>query len=331
VFKLTPTDGRYSERVLWSLGKGGSASEHPIAALLSNATGTLFGTSQYDAFELAPSGKRYVARDIWNFCGPPDDGCNGTAPFISDASGALYSTMFQGGNATCGCGIVFKLSPSRSGYTETILHIFGAIGSLDGENPNAGVLAGPAGALYGTTVTGGQFGGGTVFRLTPYSGVYSERVLWDFGPFRGPDGSTPYGNVIADATGALYSTTAFGGTYGHGTVFRLRPSNKGDVEDILWSFGKGVDGIWPAAGLVAGPHGTLYGTTTSGGPFAHGTVFELMPSTSGYSERILWSFLGGHDGSHPQAALIFDARGTLYGTTVTGGAYGEGTVFALVP
>jgi uncharacterized repeat protein (TIGR03803 family) len=119
--------------------------------------------------------------------------------------------------------------------------------------------------------------------------------------------------------GNLYGTTNVGGAYGFGTVFKLTPSG---TEEVLWSFGNGMDGANPIAGVVL-YNGNLYGTTEYGGAYGYGTVFKLTPSGT---ENILWSFRNGTDGANPVAGLVV-YNGSLYGTTANGGAFGAGTVF----
>jgi uncharacterized repeat protein (TIGR03803 family) len=137
--------------------------------------------------------------------------------------------------------------------------------------------------------------------------------------------------LISDRHGALFGATSFGGANGHGIAFKLTPAVNDYAETILWSFGSGLDGFQRGAGLLAGPNGVLYGTTTQGGEFGRGTVYELTPAKGGYAERVLWSFTNAADGSWPRASLIADKGGNLYGTTEAGGTYGDGTVFEVSP
>lgn len=177
------------------------------------------------------------------------------------------------------------------------------------------------GKLYGTTESGGTYGYGTVFRIT-LSG--REKVLYSFGP-SSSDGAFPEAGLI-DLGGTLYGTTYNGGTHGDGTVFSVTLSG---TEKVLHSFGGyfyGRDGALPTASLTK-VKGMLYGTTVSGGANSAnegGTVFSV--TTTGV-EKVLHSFRNG-DGSGPYASLI-NVNGTLYGTTQTGGTYGDGAVFAL--
>jgi uncharacterized repeat protein (TIGR03803 family) len=220
---------------------------------------------------------------------------------------------------------VFSITPSGH---ETVLYEFA--GPPDGSYPFA-PLHNVNGTLYGTTDEGGSFsrrGWGTVFSITPGG---KEKVLHSFG--RGSDGREPRAGLI-DINGTLYGTTYSGGNYIHisGTVFSITP---GGTEKVLYSFGggSGYGGPNPAAGLVD-VSGTLYGTTSRGGDlkcqdqYGHGcgTVFSITPSGK---EKVLYSFGGrSGDGEGPMATLL-NVNGTLYGTTLLGGAYNHGTVFSI--
>jgi uncharacterized repeat protein (TIGR03803 family) len=177
--------------------------------------------------------------------------------------------------------------------------------------------------------------------VTSTWGETQEKVLHSFNN-NGTDGYSPQARLISDAAGNLYGT-AGGGTYNYGTVFELTPTADGSwTEKILYSFNHdGTDGVGPTGSLIIDNAGNLYGTTAAGGiycplDYGCGTVFELTRSPSaaggGWKEKVLHSFGNGTDGSRPQAGLIFDAAGNLYGTTGGGGTYEVyGTVFELTP
>jgi uncharacterized repeat protein (TIGR03803 family) len=152
------------------------------------------------------------------------------------------------------------------------------------------------------------------------------------------DGSSPLAGVIADSKGALFGTTDIGGTSDNGTVFKLKPPVPPATtwtEKVLYSFTGGSDGAFPEAGLIFDSQGALYGTTQSGGgPSQGGVVFKLtppVPPATTWTETVLHRFKGAPDGANPQAGLIFDSKGALYGTTSNGGRLGNGTVFKLTP
>jgi len=159
----------------------------------------------------------------------------------------------------------------------------------------------------------------------------TEKVLYTF--TGGADGGSPSSGLISDTTGNLYGMTGGGGAHELGTVFELQQSNGQWTEVVLHSFADdGVDGYSPLGGLVADKSGNLYGTTMFGGAQIFGIVFELSPSSNGWTETVLYNFSGGADGGIPtNGGLVFDQEGNLYGATENFGAYGYGVVFKLSP
>jgi len=217
---------------------------------------------------------------------------------------------------------------------ETVLHNFNDNGA-DGFSPWGGLIFDKAGNLYGTTVYGGTNGSGVMFELTPKGGGnWTETVLHNFGS--GTDGTFPYGTLIFDAAGNLYGTTELGGLHGYGTVFEMMPKAKGVwKEKVLYNFnaGNGKDAGGPLAGVIFDGSGNLYGTSELGGVYSYGTVFALMPKAGGgWKEKVLHSFnSNGKDGNFPNAGLIVDKSGNLFGTTLEGGVSGLGAVFEVAP
>lgn len=246
----------------------------------------------------------------------PYPGCEDPVTgLIADSHGILYGTALAGGSSGDGC--VFELSPSPTGWQQTVLHSFSG---ADGNGPYGALTLDAAGNLYGTTDDGGTYNGGVVFELSPSAdGTWTESTLYSFG--NGDDARGSQCNLIFDDRGNLYGT-AGGGPYSKGTVFRLSPSQDGWVETILYSFSSGINGpggSLPKGGLVMDREGRLYGVTTDGGEYGSGTVFELAPAEdSGYTERIIHSF-DGTDGSNPDSGLTMDKSGNLYATTDAGG------------
>lgn len=266
---------------------------------------------------------------LYSFQGPPD-GSNPYAGLIHDAKGNLYGTT-RGGGAS-GPGTAFALSKTGK---ETVLYSF--TGGADGAYPLAGLFRDSKGSLYGTTegtLAGNNCSGyacGNVFKL---SKAGKETVLHTFCSEKNcTDGFFPFAGLIQDAKGNLYGTTELGGSsticsgYGCGVVFKL---SKTGVETVLHSFcvqsGCADGAIPPVGSLIQDAKGNLYGTTNQGGAYGWGTVFKL--SSTG-KEKVLYSFKGGSDGSNPFAGVIQDAKGNLFGTTYSGGAYNAGTVFKL--
>jgi uncharacterized repeat protein (TIGR03803 family) len=211
---------------------------------------------------------------------------------------------------------VFKIDPAGN---EIVLHHFTA-GAHDGSQSEQGLVADPAGNLYGTTWYGGTNGFGVVFKIDS-SG--NETIVHNFDP--NTDGQWPYGGtMLRDSAGNFYGTNEFGGSSFVGTVFQMDPSGK---VKVLHSFGAAGDGVIPSGSLTQDAAGNLYGVTRSGGAFNFGTVFKIDPSGN---ETILYSFTGtGGDGSTPVGGLTRDSAGNLYGTTLSGGSQYLGTVFKL--
>jgi uncharacterized repeat protein (TIGR03803 family) len=278
---------------------------------------------------------------VWRFRGHAD----GAIPYAGltfDDAGALYGATRAGGGDTSlcgeGCGVVFKLTPSGSKYTERVVYRFH--GGSDGSDPAAAVVISDK-TIYGATYGGGGSPCycGTIFALTPAKSGYAEKVLYSFLGGQ-KDGNGPVG-LMRSARGALFGATAHGGAAcegsqgGCGTVFRLSPAASRYSETILHSFGSAGDGRDPASGVIEDAGGNLYGTTMTGqGETVDGVVYELVPSGVRYRERILHVFKGGYnDGLAPIGGLL-EQKGILYGTTTNGGARdssGAGTVFSVVP
>jgi uncharacterized repeat protein (TIGR03803 family) len=348
-----------AESVLWSFAGLPDDGANPTASLIADKSGNLYSTTQFGGangdgtvFELSPpygKSSTWSERVLYSFGATSDDGQNPgiQAALIADKWGNLYGTTAHGG--ADGFGTVFELNPpsgKSKAWSERVLYSF-AGSPDDGAGPQAALLADQRGNFYGTTAGGGtnscQFstpGCGTVFELSPPYGTstqWSEQVLYSFGA-TSDDGAGSSATLIADQRGDLYGTTEGGGADGFGTVFELNPpsgKSKSWSEQVLHSFGAtSDDGASPIAGLLADKEGNLYGTTIAGFKFP-GTVFEVSPpyGKSGvWSERVLWQFNpASGDGAEPQAGLIADQLGNLYGTTTSGGTVGFGTVFELSP
>lgn len=266
VFKLSP-DG--SLTTLHSFNSDGVDGVNPLAGLVMDAKGNLYGTTYLGGafnsgivYRVTPDGKETI---VHNFGGTSTDGSGpANMTLVKDNHGNLYGTTAFGG--AHGEGTVFKIS-AQGEYS--ILYNFGAT-PTDGINPEAGLTLDGKGNLYGTTVLGGKYGIGTVFRI---SSGGTEATLHNF-QSNGIDGYDCYAPLIRDAKGNIYGVTYKGGANGAGTVFEVTPQG---VETILHSFGSGADGINPQGGLLLDSKGNLYGTTYYGGSPGNGAVFEVTP------------------------------------------------------
>jgi uncharacterized repeat protein (TIGR03803 family) len=369
---VAPAHGQ-TENVLHSFANSPDGANPRYVTPVLDTTGNLYGTTNYGGahgfgtvFKLTPSGTEKILHSF------DVNGTDGAYPVASLVmyKGNLYGTTVEGGTYNID-GTVFELKHTTKGWTETVLHSFGASG--DGSQPYCALTVDTLGNLYGTTYYGGAYGYGTVFELTPSR---TETILHSFEK-NGIDGVNPVAGLVL-YKGNLYGTTEYGGAYGYGTVFELTPLG---TETILHSFDvNGTDGAYPVAGLVV-YQGNLYGTTANGGTYGDGTVFEVTLSgtetilhsfdnndidginpyaglvvykgnlygttvsgggtgsaagivfemTLSGTETILRTFGGSPDGAFPWGGVVFDESGNLYGTTFSGGANGVGTVFELTP
>ncbi len=306
-------------------------------ALVRDTPGNLYGITYVGGgkslgvvFKLGSDGTEKV---LHNFQGEPLDGDHPTGTLLRDGAGNLYGTT--GGGGIHDSGTVFKL------HNGTITVLYNFTGGADGSLPN-GLVRDAAGNLYGTTFSGGNGCSssvcGVIFELKPDGGF---KVLHSF---KGTDGSNPFyfgGGLLRDKAGNLYGAAERGGLnscsggLGCGVIFKV---SKSGVFSVLHKF-SGPDGFGPNQGLVMDAVGNLYGTAVGGGasnacdPQGCGVVFRL--DTAG-KLTVLHSF-SRTDGFTPEAGLLRDSSGSLYGTTVggpgtgCGSGQGCGTVFKITP
>jgi len=344
VFEITPNSGGgWTETVLYSFTGAGDGGQ-PFASLVFDHAGNLYGTTSFGGsancnlgcgtvFKLTPGSSGWTQTVLYTFAGG-SDGRQPNARLLSDAAGNLYGTTLLGGNinsvCSTGCGTVFKLTKGSSAWIESVLYAF--TGAADGASPYDALAFDPTGDLYGTAYAGGASGYGTVFKLTPASGGWTQSVLHTF---KGAsDGKFAYGDLILDALGNVYGT-AFQGGQGYGVVFELLPRSTGGWKEIvLHAFGNAPSAN-PVAGLVMDPAGDLYGTTMLGANQTScgggcGTLFKLSPVPgSSWAYKAIHSFGLGSDGFHPSGDLVLDSAGNIYGTTQAGGTEGSGMVFEI--
>jgi len=320
---------------------GGVDGDAPYTGLTMDAAGDLYGTTSGGGangrgvvFKLTHIGSNWTFGTIYSFAGG-SDGSNPQSRIAIASDGALYGATDGGGGQGCstyGCGTIYRLRPPitvpktvRTTWTEIVLHTFNGV---DGSHPQGDLTFDDAGSIYGTTIGGGDFNWGTVYKLARSGQTWTHSIL--FSARNDADGSEPYGGVIFDKSGNLYGVCQFS-QGGLGTAFQLTPSGSGWTEHTIHSFNFGGDnGVEPIGGLIMDSLGNLFGGTLYGGSFpAAGAVYELMPSDSGWQYATIHSFTDGDGG--PVDKLIMDATGNLYGTALTGGAFGQGEVFKLTP
>jgi uncharacterized repeat protein (TIGR03803 family) len=225
VFELTPSDGSWTETSILELGRAGTGGSDPFAGVILDSAGNLYGTtagtfgvSNYPygtVYELSPSGSGWTVSLLHQF----QNGSDGSFPkadLIMDALGNLYGTTSNGGSGSG--GTVFELTPSQGGWVFSVLYSFTAPIS---RGPWSPVLMDAAGNFYGTTLAGGAFQQGSVFKLTHSDGGWTYTSLHDF--TGGSDGRSPYGHLIFDTNGNLYGTAGWGGSTGNGVVWEITP------------------------------------------------------------------------------------------------------------
>jgi uncharacterized repeat protein (TIGR03803 family) len=297
---------------------------------------TLFAPNSY---------AQYTETILHGFSGTSDGG-NPWAGVIFDAAGNLYGTT-AGGGANQG-GTVYELSPSASGWLETILYSFKQ--KSDGGDPLGGLVLDSSGNLYGTAYMGGENktlncqpnGCGAIYKLSPVEGGgWTESVIHTFSTAAG--GFGPVSGLTIDTAGNLYGTTIYGGQLysgdpiGYGLVYELSPSSAGWKYKILHAFSNGVDGSIPYAGVTLDAAGNLYAAAMFGGNSRScsgnscGTIVKLSPTSSGpWNTSLVHNFVG-KDGGNPYGGLAIDAAGNLYATTENYGAENAGTVVEFSP
>jgi uncharacterized repeat protein (TIGR03803 family) len=325
VFKVTPAG---VETVLYSFCQQTSCTDgnQPQAGVILDSSGNLYGTtrdggSQNEGivFKLDPLG---VLTVLYNFCSVSSckDGVGPLSSLIRDSAGNLYGTTPTGG-AYDG-GTVFQVTSTGS---ETVLYSFCLLsGCPDGQSPSGPLVSDSSGNLYGTTEYGGNKYG-TVFKL---DAAELETVLYAFCPVAGcTDGAQPVGGLTFDASGNLYGTTYDGGATCHyGVLFEI---DTADVEHVLHNFcatSTFLDGALPESTPIFDSAGNIFVTTFEGGSKNWGTVIRL--NASGV-ETGIHNFGIANDGGFPEAGLIRDKAGNLYGTTSGGGAHNHGAVYKI--
>jgi len=233
--------------------------------------------------QLSMSGESWRFTTLYAFCaiaGCEDGKSPGSTPML-DANGHIFGTTVQGGSPDQ--GVVYELMNSGGTWTESVLHTFcQSEKCLDGATPTNALMSDAAGNFFGTASLGGQSAnGGLVFQLAP-DGTYTP--VYNFCSLRGcSDGALPKSDLLVGSDGTLYGVTANGGGHngdadhaGGGTVFALN----GSTLQTLYSFCAQEncrDGEYPVGGLIMDAQGNLFGTTTAGGKYGAGVVFELTP------------------------------------------------------
>ncbi|HEY2444294.1 MAG TPA: choice-of-anchor tandem repeat GloVer-containing protein [Rhizomicrobium sp.] len=335
--------------------KDGSAPEFP---LIRDQAGNLYGTTASGGaagggvvFELMPGAGRWTLNVLHKFCAPDSGTCKegaspsaglayqgGAAGLPYDGHSPLFGTTAAGG--ALNGGAVFALMLENGKWRARSLHDFCPPPSCaGGSRPLGGLLLDSGGNIFGVTNLGGAHDEGAVFELSPAGSKYDYTVIYDFCSQQNCiDGVEPAGGLALDVSGNLYGTTSRLGTHDAGTLFELSPDHGKFDFQVLHQFCDAVnctDGGAPSASLTLDENGNIFGTTTQfGNTTGGGTLFELSPSDSGWTDTVLYGFCSETncaDGTFPKSHVILDQAGNLFGTTEAGGSTGAGVVFEFRP
>jgi hypothetical protein len=308
--------------------------QYPSGQLLMGSDGSLYGATPYGGgqgncgyngvaaycgiiFQLVPKADgSWKENIVYRFTGGADGGVPYAAP-VADKFGNLYGGATEGGdvsgcNTGTGCGTIFELTPGGSGWTQSVLFTFSMNPDIF---PSGSLVFDPEGNLYGMTRL-------AIYELSPNK----QRGWWQTVLYTFPTNLVPFGGVVRYSNGNLFGALTTG-------AFELNPGSDGwtetNIGTSLNSFG----------GLVADQNGNLYGTDAA--PPGDGHVFELIRTSAGWQQSVIYEFQGAPDGSIPFGNLAVDSSGNIYGTTffggtghcrnVTGASQGCGTVFKLSP
>lgn len=335
VFELTAPDSQgvrtYVELYAF---QGGNDGILPIGNIVIDAAGNLYGVTNAGGansdgivYSLSPSISGLWTETILHTFDVLTDGTYASAGLAMDSAGNLYGTMGQGGAHNS--GTIYMLTKNSDGsWSESIRSNLG-----DGAaNPGAEVIVDSEGNVFGTGSDGGQFEWGTVFELSGKSGRGKAKILFNF-----PNANVGYpaGQLWQVPAGNLYGTAEGYSVDYSGAVYELSPNPGGTwTENTLHIFNQQPgDGYQPLSGLTPDSEGNLYGTTSAGGQYGLGTVYELARGSNGtWTYSVFYNFgTNPDDGNLPVGGLTSGPGNTLYGTTYGGGRDHNGNVFEIKP
>jgi len=290
VFELSPSGGGWTQKVIHSFTGGVDGATPYLGSLTFDRAGNLWGTTnsggQYNAgtvFKLAHTKGGWREKVIYAFAGGNDAQWPNESLVFDPKEKTIYGASYQGGGSGCGgygCGTVFQLTHTATGWQEQVLYAF--TGGPDGGQPYESVILDSAGNLYGTTFAGGDANGdGVVFELVRSENSWTEQVLYTFKGKK--DGANPYVNVTFGKDGALYGATDQEGAYKNGVLFKLTPKKNGTwKQTVLYAFTGGTDGGLPLSGLTFDDAGDIFGVTVQGGDdnvcsYGCGAIYEYTP------------------------------------------------------
>ncbi|MGP8199763.1 MAG: choice-of-anchor tandem repeat GloVer-containing protein [Limisphaerales bacterium] len=325
IFSLT-TNGVFTTLVTFD-GMNGAM---PLDNLTQGTNGSIYGTTQLGGsnsagtvFAMTPEG---ALTTIYSFTNNLN-GINPSNALALGSDGNFYGSAQNSSGS--GDGIIFKMTPAGLAS-----NIYTFAGSTNGTTPAGELTQGTDGNFYGMTGRGGADLIGNVFKMTPVGALTN---LYSF--TNGTDGFVPSGQLVQGTDGDFYGVTRrYSINYNplfYGSIFKITPGGARTILYALNPFVVNTDGAYPFGGLIQGSDGNFYGTTSEGYDItnngvtfnnSNGTVFQITP---GGTLTTLTSLNGFDDGAYPEAALVEGPDGALYGTTTSGGPYGQGTIFRL--
>jgi uncharacterized repeat protein (TIGR03803 family) len=324
-------NGQWTEKRIYNFGEAnGDDSYGPLAGLVFDHAGSLYGTTigggqpagqAGTVFELSLDiDGEWIYKRIHTF--GVAEGQQPRSAVVFDSAGNLYGNTSEGG--AYNEGTIFKLIRGSDGtWLEQTLYSFGA-NSQDSGGAFQPVALDASGNIWGTLYTGGTYGLGAIFELSPNSsGDWIETIVYSFPG--GTNGEYPQCGLIFDAKGNLYGTVSYGGSSDEGLVYELSPSgNGGWTTTTLYDVGN-VEGFIPYGSLTFGKSGNLYGATWQGGPLEMGNIYALHLTPAGvWTGKNIHSLRGGLQGCRPDGPVAMDSAGNLYDTTLLCGE-GQGT------
>jgi uncharacterized repeat protein (TIGR03803 family) len=329
--------GNQDEGIIYKVRKDGSdyrilhhfdfgAGMEPFGSVIESADGMLYGTTRHGGasdcgtiFRLQKDGGGFMS--LRSFTTNSGAGAYPLDGVIEGTDGKLYGRTVSGGNRDASA--IFRVARDGAGYS--LIHSFDFALPQDSMAPSP-LIEARDGQIYGTTAGEGTSKTGSIFRLNKDGSGF--QTLHEFAN-SASDGKQPQGGLVEASDGLLYGAASEGGQFANGVIYRIEKA--GSNYSVIHHFSAAAnEGAFPTSGLVEGPDGSLYGTTQLGSFFDLGSVFRL--NRDGTQFKTIREFRDSSiNGWFPYNGLAKLRDGTLAGTTLMGGAFGNGTVFRLHP
>jgi uncharacterized repeat protein (TIGR03803 family) len=336
IFKVNASTGALTTIVEFTGNGLTNRGANPSGGLVSDGAGYFWGTTSGGGANgfgtvFKVNAVTGVLTTLVHFTsnGPANKGQNPSGDLVSDGAGFFWGTTSAGGSSNL--GTVFKVDAS-TGTLATLIQFTGNGATNKGANPLAGLVGDGAGYFWGTTSAGAANNFGTVFKINANTGALSTLVEFT-GNGTTNKGAKPRASLVNDGAGYFWGTTERGGPDNRGTVFKINTSTGALTTLVEFTHNGAINkGSLPYAGLVSDGAGYFWGTTNLGGANETGTVFRINVSTGALTTLVEFTNQGAtNKGIYPYAGLVSDGAGYLWGTTQSGGATGNGTIFKINP